>query len=135
MGRISQRDVTQVRVVLNAHDCPTCGVVYGLTEELERRRRDDGGGFYCPNGHTIVFAGGERERLREQVSRLQTQKDHLLQSNERLCNDLMDAAKEARRLQRRAAAGMCEVCRRTFANKANHMKKKHPDFGQGKGKA
>ena len=46
---------------------------------------------------------------------------------ERLHGDLMDAAKEAKRLNRRAKAGVCSKCHRTFKQLSRHMKSKHED--------
>ena len=40
--RLYQEAVTGVRVVINAHDCPSCGVIYGLENDYESRRRKDG---------------------------------------------------------------------------------------------
>lgn len=40
---------------------------------------------------------------------------------------LAEAAREAERLRRRTAAGVCPCCNRSFVQLARHMKTKHPD--------
>lgn len=40
-----------------------------------KRRRNDGGDFYCPNGHANVFRPSEVEKLRQKVKALETAVD------------------------------------------------------------
>ncbi len=35
--------------------CANCGVVFGMSDDLHARRRKDGQGFACPNGHSNVY--------------------------------------------------------------------------------
>jgi uncharacterized C2H2 Zn-finger protein len=43
------------------YTCAECGVLYGVTEQFDERRREDGETFYCPNGHEQVYKGARRE--------------------------------------------------------------------------
>ena len=123
MVRVREDRVIVTETALNAHDCPNCAVVYAITKELEARRRDDGATVYCPNGHTITFSDSIRARNRRLKIKLTEARERSVQ----LENDLMDAAKEAKRLKRRAKAGVCSECHRTFQNVAKHMKSKHEE--------
>lgn len=38
------------------------------------------------------------------------------------------AEAQARRLKKRAAAGTCPCCKRSFSNMATHMRKQHPAY-------
>lgn len=42
--------------------------------------------------------------------------------------DWCDRAQQAARIKKRAAAGTCPCCKRTFSNMAEHMKKEHAAF-------
>lgn len=120
---------TTVSLTLNIIECANCGVAFGITEFYEKRRREDHQGFFCPSGHSNVYYGEtEAEKLRKEVARLQTEKEHkdahirdlektstrLRQTNKRICT--------------RVKNGVCPCCNRTFTNLSRHMHTKHPDF-------
>lgn len=61
-------------------DCGECGAPICLSPNLERQRRDDGGTFYCPNGHARVFLRDDdrtRAQLVAEVKRLARRSDTL----------------------------------------------------------
>ncbi|MCC6959422.1 MAG: hypothetical protein IT301_06205 [Dehalococcoidia bacterium] len=43
----------EIKVELTVHDCASCGVVFGMPSGLVQSRRQDGAGFFCPNGHSL----------------------------------------------------------------------------------
>jgi hypothetical protein len=60
-------------------DCAECAVEFCLTPSLYQRRRDDGKGFYCPNGHSNVFRPTpDQERIKELEKRL-AQRDRVIE--------------------------------------------------------
>lgn len=64
--------------VLSLHSCASCGIPFGITRELEEKRRQDHGRFYCPNGHHLVFpertpVERERDEARRRADRFETQ--------------------------------------------------------------
>ena len=93
--------------------------------------------FYCAYGHSQVFLTGESEE-----TLLRRERDRLKQETARLHDAAVFAENEAfqqreraikaeasnKRLKKRTAAGSCPCCKRTFANMAEHMKHRHPDF-------
>lgn len=117
---------TQIGVVsLYVSDCANCGVVFGMTEDLEGRRRGDAGRFYCPNGHTMSFGESDKDRLRAATAKQQHLADQL-QAAER------DAEQTRAALVRdrgRIANGVCPCCNRSFDNVRRHMASQHPDYG------
>jgi RNase P subunit RPR2 len=123
--RISQKAVTVERVTINALDCPNCGVVFGITDEYEQRHRESGAYFYCPNQHYMSYGESRLQNAERARDAAAGRAEQLALDNERLVNDLLDAAKEAQRLKRRAKAGVCSECHRTFQNVARHMATKH----------
>jgi hypothetical protein len=67
---------------LTTEACASCGVLFAMPAAFVDKRRETGHTFYCPNGHSLVFASqvkkleaeldAERtrvERLRQEVDR------------------------------------------------------------------
>ena len=127
--------VNGVSIQMYVSDCPDCGVVYGITRNYELRRREDGKGFYCPNGHFGSFG----ESAIAKAKRLQA----TAESQMRLARISRDAARDqaqaahrsaaaykgvATKMRNRIADGVCPVpgCRRNFANVKAHITGQHP---------
>lgn len=102
--------------------CPTCGVEYAAPKVfMEECRKNPSLYFHCPNGHSRHFSESEADKLRRERDRLQQQlawKD----------DEITAKAKQIKRLEKRAAAGTCPCCSRSFTNMSQHMKTKHPEF-------
>lgn len=122
-GTISGATVVDMAVF----DCPTCGVVYGITTEYEARRREDQGRFLCPNGHGIAFKGDtQADRLKRELE----------WANERLEGERRRLEAERRshaatkgqltKVRNRVQNGTCPDCNRHFVNLERHMANKHP---------
>ena|SRR3990167_2323893 len=125
--------IAVVEIRIEGEECNRCGVIYGLTNEFIKQRQKDGQTWYCPNGHSWFYNGGktqDRVRAEEAEHALAEERDRvrrLRDSNEQLANDVMDKAKELKRLKARSRAGVCLQCRRPFEALARHMKTKHPE--------
>lgn len=108
--------------------CCRCGVWFGMPEHLNDMRRADQGQFFCPNGHSMSYTESEATKLRrerdnakQQLSRAEDERREAEARAER-------AEAAARRMKKRAAAGSCPCCKRTFSNMATHIRQKHPEF-------
>lgn len=111
-----------------AKTCPICGVNYCLERTFDQYREkgakgDDGRplDWHCPNGHSLVYRDSEADRLRRERDRLQQQ---LAQRDD----EISTQGRRIKKLEKRAAAGTCPCCKRTFSNMATHMRKQHPEF-------
>lgn len=108
-------------VTLETTSCCNCGINFAAPDWFLKSRRQDGKGFYCPNGHGLSWHETEADRLRkqlnEQVREATRQSERARQAEER-------AAKAERKLKR-VARGTCPECNRSFANLARHMACKH----------
>lgn len=106
-----------------------CGLSFAVPKWWEQHRRKDHAWFYCPNGHQQHFVSEtDEEKLRRERDRLK-QEQARLEQELREANEKADSAvKRAALLRKRAAAGTCPCCQRTFSNMAEHMKKEHPSF-------
>lgn len=108
--------------------CYKCGIVFGMPDHYETKRREDGESFWCPNGHSQHYGEGSNEKLRRENQRL-LQRQAELQDERREAERLRDlAVKREGRLKKRIAGGVCPCCHRTVAQMANHMKTKHPGY-------
>jgi len=124
-------------ITLEVEECCSCGVSFALPAFLQSQRREDGGRFYCPNGHSMVYGKGEVGRLREKFDE-QTRVATAMAERARLAESARaeaearaaKAAAELKRHQKRTKAGVCPCCHRSFAALARHMATKHPDFSQ-----
>ena len=123
-------------VVLQIASCCSCGVIFALTADLDKRRREDHGYFYCPNGHSQHYAGKtEAQKLREQLEAVERQRDRAQARGDSWRDQAHAAERSARavkghltRLRRRIANGVCPCCQRSFANVRQHIAGQHPEW-------
>lgn len=129
---------------LTTEICPSCGILFAWPAEFHDAVRKSGGRHkgYCPNGHVIQWAKSEADLVRDELA----QERHLRQRAEQNVAYWQDDAREAReraererrrangykghatRITKRAKAGVCPCCNRTFKQLAAHMANKHPEF-------
>jgi uncharacterized Zn finger protein (UPF0148 family) len=122
---------------LSVRSCPACGVEYALPEQLVEQRRRDGGDWYCPNGHSLVFKETAEQKLRRELETARQQRDRA-RARATATSDQLAAAERSRsalrgvntRMRNRIAAGVCPCCSRTFQNLAEHMAGQHPGYAE-----
>ena len=118
-------------VSVNVSDAPCCGSWVALTKEQEALRRQNGKTFYCSNGHPLSYSGvltqikAERDKAFTEVRDLRTQAQALRAANDDLLTEVNRQKKQVANIKRRAAAGVCPECHRTFSQVARHMQTKH----------
>lgn len=108
-------------------ECCTCGVPVVMSALMMAQRRQDGGTFYCINGHQLGFGDNENARLRKEV---EAQKKRVVSAEARASVAeavQRDAQAERDRLKARVHRGVCPCCNRSFANVQRHMATKHPE--------
>jgi predicted RNase H-like nuclease (RuvC/YqgF family) len=66
--------------------CANCSAPIYLDELTVQRRREDGQGFYCPNGHSNVFQPSENDRLKKTIAEKDRALEYLRQRNKELWN-------------------------------------------------
>lgn len=128
MTRVSAHVSTSQFVQLYITDCAMCGVIFGLDETYDERRRKDGNRFYCPNGHNLSYGETEADRAKKEAERLRTR--YLAEMDQRRAAENEAAAAKANeiRLRWRVGNGVCPCCSRTFPGLAAHVAAKHPEF-------
>lgn len=112
--------------------CGTCGVWHTIPKIKYDTAYKEGGFWHCPNGHSRGWQNGhdkqeivklcrERDRLQQRVA----EKDDDIATKER---EVAAQKGLVTKLKKRAAAGTCPCCQRTFTNMATHMRKQHPEM-------
>jgi hypothetical protein len=121
-------------VILNGErhvvtQCGACAVWHTVPEMVWDTQVREGGFHCCPNGHSRGWNKGTDEVERENIRR---ERDRLKQDAARLADEVTaqqrradEAEKKVLQIKRRAAAGVCPCCNRTFLNIQRHMKSKH----------
>lgn len=111
-------------------DCVQCGCRFTVPQPMWDSQRESGGFHFCPSGHKQGWSEGgtinaqlrrERDRLKQRVA----QKDDDIQQ---LKNSVAAQKGQVTKLKKRASAGVCLCCNRTFQNLARHMATKHADM-------
>lgn len=114
-----------------------CGVSFALADAFIAARRDDHATWYCPNGHTrwypeknaVETERASRERAERQAAYARQSAAAWRDQAEAAHRQATAYKGHATRLRRRAAAGVCPCCNRSFADLGRHMAGQHPDFG------
>jgi hypothetical protein len=133
-----------VTIELVTEECCNCGVLFGIPVDMQRRRRNDHQSFYCPHGHPQHYDSESaeeqlRRELREAEARHAKQLAQEAERRQRAEEDAMNLAQRNRALtgevtkaRKRAAAGVCGFCHRTFQNVTRHVASQHPSSGHPK---
>lgn len=123
-------------------DCAVCGLAFGVPDSFNRRCRTDGRRFFCPSGHVNVYTDNEhdrtrreRDKLKQELARKDEEIRHERERGDRWKADAQHtehrrraAAGQVTKLKKRAAAGVCPCCNRSFSDLRHHMAAKHPMF-------
>ena len=120
--------------------CCQCKTQFCITDDFRKvaMERCETFQFYCPHGHPQHYVRGESElekirRERDQFKQQIAERDDALREAHDKTSRIVAAARgEITKMKKRAHAGMCPCCNRSFANMARHMKQKHPAFDPSK---
>lgn len=109
--------------------CCNCGMQFAMTEDFQRRRREDRKSFYCPAGHVQHYTGpSEAQKLKIELER----KEQMLSAAQARAataeQERQQITRAHRKMRERVMNGVCPCCNRTFQNLMQHMRSEHPDF-------
>lgn len=112
--------------------CGDCGLTFGMPDGLYQARLKDGKVWYCPLGHPRHYT--ERRTLKEELEQVRgllaserAYVGEVLARNETTKHQLRGTKAALTRTKRRANAGVCLDCKRSFANVRAHRAKMHPE--------
>lgn len=141
MGVQVRGHTIQVAVDLVTEECCNCGILFAITrnfkdEKLKYRHSSNRKTFYCPNGHPQFYTGEtEEQKLKRELA--QAEKDKAWYERNYTAQRKRADHERARangykghatRITKRAKAGVCPCCNRTFKQLAQHMQTQHPEF-------
>lgn len=121
-----------VTVVLEPVSCHMCGVTFGMARDFKNQRHTDGETFYCPAGHGMVYRETTKQELERVRGQLAFNRELLAaesRNHEATANKLRGTKGALTRTKRRANAGVCLDCHRTFVDVVRHREKMHPEGG------
>jgi hypothetical protein len=121
--------------------CCVCHMLFAMPKDFHAEKRryrqsPNRNGFYCPAGHVQVYLGeSEETKLRRQRDEAQRHVDAEI-ARRRRAEEREEHARRvanghkgyAAKLAKRAKAGACPCCNRTFQNLQRHMTTQHPAF-------
>lgn len=125
--------VISTNAVLETETCVTCGILFAMPQDFKNRciAKPLVKKFYCPNGHEQWYLGkSDQQKLREAEAELNNERGRRRLAEEEAEKARIAAKREATRrknVQRRADAGVCQHCHRSFKDVQGHMERKHPD--------
>ena len=96
-----------------------------MSAEFTESRIYDGAIFYCPAGHSQVFA--ERRDLEAELAAVRSELHERDEAYARVSKLREASLAENRRLRQRAKAGLCLLCNRHFTNMERHNRSKHSE--------
>lgn len=126
-------------VTFEKETCINCGLIFFIPADVQAQIRRIPRTFYCPNGHTMVYSGDalsmaqqEAKDLRERLA-AETKRKEWAELDARQQREQADKLqREAKKLKKRIAAGVCPCCHRTVSQMARHIKTKHPEYSASK---
>jgi septal ring factor EnvC (AmiA/AmiB activator) len=112
-----------------------CGTPFMVPATLLDQAHNRGHKIYCPHGHMMQWTETqedklrrERDRLKQDAARLEDEKRQWQATANAQLERAQKLERATKRLKKRASAGTCPCCQRTFSNMAEHMKHQHPQF-------
>lgn len=126
----------KLTVLMHPTECTTCGMPFCVPQDFDQRNRKlSNREWFCPQGHRNYYGQTEVDRLRKELESEKTRATNWRESCYRR-DELLEQAKREHaatkgkltKVKKRAAAGVCPCCNRTFEQLARHMKQQHPDY-------
>jgi len=115
--------------------CCSCFTHFAMDINLNNKRLNEGGSFYCPNGHRQYYTETEVDKLKKANQQLKSDNAWYSGRAERLAIDLETTKRskaaikgQLTKTRKRIVNGVCPCCNRTFGDLAAHITSKHPDF-------
>lgn len=115
-------------ITLTTTTCIVCGITFAMPSWFMEARRKDHKALFCPNGHNLAFGDGPIEDLQKRLGYAQAALENERKQHDSTRKALTGAKGQLTKAKKRAIAGACPCCNRTFVQLARHMATKHPEF-------
>lgn len=57
--------------------CCNCGIAFSMPKDIQRRYRETGESFFCPNGHKQHYTKSELSKAKERIAELERHYDYM----------------------------------------------------------
>lgn len=118
-----------LEIEMREMQCGTCGTPFSMPEKIYQSCYEDGGFFSCPLGHSRGWNKGNKVVRREHAD-LERKLSEQMRIATKQAERAAKAEQEIKKMKKRASAGVCPCCNRTFQQLARHMKLKHPEHAE-----
>lgn len=121
--------VLTVTSSFEAVTCCSCGVVFAMTAEMNRKRMKSGERFYCPNGHGQAYTDTDARKIKQLEQRLEVQRKETERARDQrdsIQRSLSTTRGHVTRLRKKLEQGFCPFCDHQFADVKAHMELQHP---------
>lgn len=123
-------------VLMHPTECTTCGMPFCVPHDFDQRNRTlSNRKWFCPQGHHNYYGESVKDKMQREVdaanARANLWRERSYEKDAQLQISKREHAATKGKLtkhKKRAAAGVCPCCNRTFKQLAAHMKQQHPDF-------
>ncbi|MGH2556397.1 MAG: hypothetical protein ACRDHO_11845 [Actinomycetota bacterium] len=110
--------------------CGLCGVDFAWPDWMNKKSREDGSSFYCPNGHRIGYGETENDKLQQRLRSMEARLQHERDQREATERSLAAKKGQVTKLKKRVGKGVCPCCNRHFVNVERHMASEHPEYSE-----
>jgi hypothetical protein len=121
--------VVAYNIELEKLSCGECGMIFAVPSHWLNARREEnenGGNFFCPNGHPRQFRETEVAKLKRQLEAEKKRVEWEKARADRADREAAAARGQVTKLRNRIQKGVCPACQRSFQNLRRHMETKHP---------
>jgi hypothetical protein len=109
--------------------CCNCFVVFGMTQELYRQRKQDGRSFYCPNGHGQYYSKSTESTLKEKLKAAEENARWWKGEAEFKSRQVSNRQGQITKIKNSIKQGFCPLCNdKHFPDLETHMCEKHPNY-------
>ena len=119
-------------VTLVITSCVNCGIPFGIPDYLDNSLRENHNGFFCPNGHTLVYRKSAKdskiEKLEKELRWAEEDAHSWRAEAEAKARSLSATKGVLTKTKKRIANGVCPCCHRQFTNLHRHMENQHPEY-------
>lgn len=109
-------------------DCYKCAVQFAMPISLQRKCKEKGQTFYCPNGHGQVYRTTDLQRARSCADREKKRADRFQAEARHLECRRRGEKSVTTRMKNRLASGVCPCCNKRFPDVGAHISEKHPHY-------
>ena len=117
--------------------CGVCQIPHAIPAELYEDRLNNGGDWWCPNGHKLHFITTKSQEMKAELAAERRRRERS-EARETSVRDQLGATERSlrghkaakTRIKNRIAAGVCPCCSRSFQDVRRHMVGQHPDYAR-----